>query len=475
MNDNYFNQVVTAFKLISKIVLFDGKSKYPINFYFAQKGNRSPSPLSNGWVTNAARLPITFGGKSNPHRFGNSSTNQLVQRVIAPSPSNGAPSHGHNSSGLPDQLKRGIESLSGIEMNDVKVHYNSDKPAQLQAHAYAQGQEIHLAPGQEKHLPHEAWHVVQQKQGRVKPTLQMKSKVSPNVAAPAQLNAHAYAQGSNIHLAAGQEKHLPHEAWHVAQQAQGRVKATAQMKHNGQPPAQLNAHAYAHGSQIHIAPGQEKHLPHEAWHVVQQKQAQLKATVQRKGGVPVNDDVGLESEADVMGDKASRIQLKSIRGISINDEPRLEQEADLLGARALAIGNNAGRSPTVMNRPNPLAQQLLAAIHRVPENRHLQRAMQLGSKVLVDRHSTPSIETPNASMILLELALELHWNASLEIARQSNNRSPVLDVCIQWLCKDAAKKGDASKTAFAISKEELIEYLKEPCGYMVLYVCLQRA
>ena len=65
-------------------------------------------------------------------------------------------------------------------MDDVKVHYNSDKPAQLQAHAYAQGTDIHLAKGQEKHLPHEAWHVVQQKQGRVEPTLQMKGKVNIN-------------------------------------------------------------------------------------------------------------------------------------------------------------------------------------------------------------------------------------------------------------------------------------------------------
>jgi hypothetical protein len=65
-------------------------------------------------------------------------------------------------------------------MDDVKVHYNSDKPAQLNAHAYAQGTDIHLASGQEKHLPHEAWHVVQQKQGRVKPTMMMKAKVPIN-------------------------------------------------------------------------------------------------------------------------------------------------------------------------------------------------------------------------------------------------------------------------------------------------------
>jgi hypothetical protein len=85
-----------------------------------------------------------------------------------------------NGSGLPGQLKRGIEALSGMGMDHVSVHYNSVQPAQLNAHAYAQGSAIHVAPGQEKHLPHEAWHVVQQAQGRVKPTLQMKSGVPLN-------------------------------------------------------------------------------------------------------------------------------------------------------------------------------------------------------------------------------------------------------------------------------------------------------
>lgn len=86
-----------------------------------------------------------------------------------------------NTKGLPDNLKSGIENLSGYAMDDVKVHYNSDKPAQLQAHAYAQGNHIHLARGQERHLPHEAWHVVQQKQGRVKPTLQLQKDAPSNL------------------------------------------------------------------------------------------------------------------------------------------------------------------------------------------------------------------------------------------------------------------------------------------------------
>ena len=87
--------------------------------------------------------------------------NGTAQRVETPRP---------NNTGMPDNLKAGIESLSGFSMDDVRVHYNSSKPATVQALAYTQGTDIHVAPGQEKHLPHEAWHVAQQMAGRVAPT-----------------------------------------------------------------------------------------------------------------------------------------------------------------------------------------------------------------------------------------------------------------------------------------------------------------
>ena len=87
--------------------------------------------------------------------------NAAAQRAEAPRP---------NNTGMPDNLKAGIESLSGFSMDDVRVHYNSSKPATVQALAYTQGTDIHVAPGQEKHLPHEAWHVAQQMAGRVSPT-----------------------------------------------------------------------------------------------------------------------------------------------------------------------------------------------------------------------------------------------------------------------------------------------------------------
>ena len=75
-----------------------------------------------------------------------------------------------NKTGLPDNLKSGMENLSGMSLDNVRVHYNSAKPAAVQAYAYAQGSDIHLASGQEKHLPHELGHVVQQAQGRVAAT-----------------------------------------------------------------------------------------------------------------------------------------------------------------------------------------------------------------------------------------------------------------------------------------------------------------
>ena len=78
-----------------------------------------------------------------------------------------------NNTGLPDGVKAGIESLSGMSMDHVTVHYHSPKPAQLNAYAYTQGADIHVSSGQEKHVAHEAWHVVQQAQGRVKPTIEV--------------------------------------------------------------------------------------------------------------------------------------------------------------------------------------------------------------------------------------------------------------------------------------------------------------
>ena len=142
---------------------------------------RTPQVVDNRPEAVAQRKLIDTMNSSTRSNVGNQPVSQLQKMADVPPASTDTPiQKKENNTGLPDNLKSGIENLSGYSMDDVKVHYNSDKPAQLQAHAYAQGTNIHLGPGQEKHLAHEAWHVVQQKQGRVQATRQLKGKIQLN-------------------------------------------------------------------------------------------------------------------------------------------------------------------------------------------------------------------------------------------------------------------------------------------------------
>lgn len=113
------------------------------------------------------------------HKTHNIAPVAVVQRMLHRTEED-KPLKGHSPSrretGLPDNLKAGIENLSGLSMDSVKVHYNSRKPAELQTRAYTQGTNIFLGPNEEEHLAHEAWHVVQQRQGRVIPTIQLKAE-----------------------------------------------------------------------------------------------------------------------------------------------------------------------------------------------------------------------------------------------------------------------------------------------------------
>jgi hypothetical protein len=83
--------------------------------------------------------------------------------------------------------------------------------------------------------------------------------------------------------------------------------------HEGAHVGQLGALAYTQGTDIHFAPGHyqpasqagQELLGHELTHVVQQSQGRVAATRQAKG-VGINDDTGLEREADEMGARAAR-------------------------------------------------------------------------------------------------------------------------------------------------------------------------
>lgn len=68
-----------------------------------------------------------------------------------------------NLTGIPTQIKRNLESRSGLSFDDVRVHYHSAEPAKIGALAYTRGSQVYIGPGQERHLQHELGHVIQQK------------------------------------------------------------------------------------------------------------------------------------------------------------------------------------------------------------------------------------------------------------------------------------------------------------------------
>lgn len=76
---------------------------------------------------------------------------------------------------------------------------------------------------------------------------------------------------------------------------------------------EVGALAYTQGTDIHFAPGQFKPdtsagqqlLGHELAHVIQQAEGRVQPTTEI-GGMPVNDNEGLEHEADVLGANAAR-------------------------------------------------------------------------------------------------------------------------------------------------------------------------
>lgn len=83
--------------------------------------------------------------------------------------------------------------------------------------------------------------------------------------------------------------------------------------HDGGEARSLGALAYTQGTDIHFAPGQydpgsprgQELIGHELAHVVQQSEGRVAATTQFKG-VGLNEDAGLEREADDWGARASR-------------------------------------------------------------------------------------------------------------------------------------------------------------------------
>ena len=100
----------------------------------------------------------------------------MEQKVVQKAPEQ-AKKTKPNMTGIPTQMKLDFERRSGLSFDDVRVHYNSDKPAKIDALAYAQGSEVFIGPGHHQHLQHELIHVIQQKTGRVTPGFYFDNKI----------------------------------------------------------------------------------------------------------------------------------------------------------------------------------------------------------------------------------------------------------------------------------------------------------
>lgn len=107
-----------------------------------------------------------------------------------------------NLTGIPAQMKWDLEARSGLSLDDVRVHYHSDKPAGLGALAYTQGTQVHIGPGQEGHLRHELGHVVQQKLGLVRPNARIPGGPALNTEEALERQADAIGAGQTV-LSAG--------------------------------------------------------------------------------------------------------------------------------------------------------------------------------------------------------------------------------------------------------------------------------
>ncbi|MED1916738.1 DUF4157 domain-containing protein [Bacillus thuringiensis] len=103
--------------------------------------------------------------------------NQAVQRMLSRAPLQKSENLSAGSGrSLPDSVQTKMEKAFHTDFSDVQIHPESSVASQIGAVAFAQGNDIHFAPGTyqpetqsgQQLLGHELTHVVQQRQGRVK-------------------------------------------------------------------------------------------------------------------------------------------------------------------------------------------------------------------------------------------------------------------------------------------------------------------
>lgn len=173
--------------------------------------------------------------------------------------------------------------------------------------------------------------------------------------------------------------------------------------HEGPQAASVGALAFTRGTDIFFAPGQyqpqsqrgQELLGHELTHVRQQASGVV-GTSRDAGGVSINDDAGLEREADIMGAQAARST-----GTTQNHRVR-DRSSHILSARAPNTGDHIQRkivnnsATTIYYKPEqgnaalavPEKSALDVDIDGVATHKHKDRAYKVvdGTDATVDEN-----------------------------------------------------------------------------------------
>ena len=141
------------------------------------------SSLAKGQRPTAGRASAGSPARTNYHV-----QQHMPNRLAGPGQSKPAAQPKANNTGLPGGLVNKMEKVFKTDMSHLDVRVNSKEPAKVDAIATAQGNRVDIAPGHynpntskgQSLIAHEAWHTIQQAQGRVKPTMQAKGKAINN-------------------------------------------------------------------------------------------------------------------------------------------------------------------------------------------------------------------------------------------------------------------------------------------------------
>jgi hypothetical protein len=191
-------------------------------------------------------------------------------------------------------------------------------------------------------------------------------------------------------------------------------------------PAQLNALAYAQGTDIHVGPGQEEHLPHEAWHVVQQAQGRVQPTMQTKQSAPVNDDQGLEREADEMGARAGAGAVQRVKSDRPSNAPPFPSETPSQAKASATDVIQRVRGGIEFTEDSPT---LMYAYNVVPGNVPAHNNFTVGAAAMTGFRVGAGIDPSNADLG--------NWtNQDLTVLNSSPNVELTNDVrSAEWIIK----------------------------------------